>query len=589
MPTLQEDIAELQRRGVDVSRFLPLVQEAPPVEPAQPQIEPQVQQVAAPVSQPSIEEDIAELRRRGIDVSRFDQLAQQPERKGLFQRVGEDVSKRAAQIQSIRKGEIGDQTRVEDVLQQAGAVAGGLGDIAGEAIVSGLRGVSAITPDFIEEPIKDIAQDLGEAIIQTDVGKFGLKALSKGVEAYNDFKEKHPRAARNIEATFNVGALIAPVKGKPKISKTFLSGGAEKAKKLAQKITPKRAKTLTSDDVRNLSRIKYEEAAKAGGSLKPEVINEFLKTVDAIPTDSPAKEVIDRLPSIKALRQQAQKNAPTVTRTRDPLTGIVKTTVTPPEKISPLTLFDAQTIDEALGEVKEKFVTPFGAVNKTGFRVGTVQDKLNDLILNATDKDILNKKGFDKLKEAKQLWARKSKLQSIEKIITRSEFAEQPASSLRSGFSTLLQNKKKLRGFTEPEIKAIRKAAKTGIVEEILRIPGSRLFPIVGGASGGVPGAVATFGISMAARQARNKLQLNKTKKLYEMILSGNKSLPKGTFSSAVTKKMSSLGGLSADSLAKTLRFIDDALVKTNNTNLLNNLRLDRAAILEVMENLGQE
>jgi hypothetical protein len=49
------------------------------------------------------------------------------------------------------------------------------------------------------------------------------------------------------------------------------------------------------------------------------------------------------------------------------------------------------------------------------------------------------------------------------------------------------------------------------------------------------------------------------------------------------------LGGATANNLAKTLNFIDNAIVKENNSNIIRNLRLDRAAILEVMENLGEE
>lgn len=136
--------------------------------------------------------------------------------QGFLERVREDLTQREERVQEIRQFE---QTPVERGLQEAGQTAGAIFDVGGEALVSVGRGISAITPDFIEDPIRDISSDIGAGIVESDIGQLGLQALQEGTEAYQAFKEKYPRAARNLEATVNVGLLVAPVKT-PKAAKS---------------------------------------------------------------------------------------------------------------------------------------------------------------------------------------------------------------------------------------------------------------------------------------------------------------------------------------------------------------------------------
>ena len=82
----------------------------------------------------------------------------EPEKLGFAQRFGKDLEKRTQMAENISDAvSSGEQNYAEGVLQVAGKVGvGGVFDLLGEAIISGARGLSAITPDIIENPIKDL-------------------------------------------------------------------------------------------------------------------------------------------------------------------------------------------------------------------------------------------------------------------------------------------------------------------------------------------------------------------------------------------------------------------------------------------------
>lgn len=138
----------------------------------------------------------------------------------FLQRFGEDLQRRsdlAVEInEAVRNGE---QSYAEGILQSAGKVgAGAMMDFLGEVLVSGGRGLSAITPDIIEDPLKDAVISAAHGFLNTDVGQLGLNAAKKGIDEWFEFKGNHPRAARNIEAIVDIGLILAPVKAKPVVA-----------------------------------------------------------------------------------------------------------------------------------------------------------------------------------------------------------------------------------------------------------------------------------------------------------------------------------------------------------------------------------
>tara|TARA_R110000744_G_scaffold369618_1_gene479895 strand:- start:109 stop:2004 length:1896 start_codon:yes stop_codon:yes gene_type:complete len=134
-------------------------------------------------------------------------------------RLSDDLKRRGEKWEEIKEAtSSGDQGYAEAVLQTVGSVgAGAAFDFFGQGLVSAGRGLSAITPDVIEDPITNAAADAGRAFVSTDLGQTGLQAAMQGIDKWTAFKEENPRAARNIESVVNIGLLAVPIKGKPKV------------------------------------------------------------------------------------------------------------------------------------------------------------------------------------------------------------------------------------------------------------------------------------------------------------------------------------------------------------------------------------
>ena len=136
------------------------------------------------------------------------------EKKSFAQRFGEDLHARGELFETIIEEElVRDNDLLSSYLQVIGKVGAGIVlDFLGEAIVSAGRGLSAITPDFIEDPAKRSAAKAGVLLLNTEIGKKGLEAARSGIEDYQAFAKEHPSAARNIEAVVNIALLAIPVK-----------------------------------------------------------------------------------------------------------------------------------------------------------------------------------------------------------------------------------------------------------------------------------------------------------------------------------------------------------------------------------------
>ena len=139
------------------------------------------------------------------------------EKLGFIGRFKEDIDKRVMMFAEIQKAtEEGEQSFGEAIFQTAGKVgAGAVLDFIGQGLVSGVRGISFITPDVIENPMKDAVAGAAIAFINTPKMQAGLEAAQVGLEAWNTWAAQNPRAARNIEATVDIAALIIPAKAKP--------------------------------------------------------------------------------------------------------------------------------------------------------------------------------------------------------------------------------------------------------------------------------------------------------------------------------------------------------------------------------------
>ena len=91
----------------------------------------------------------------------------------------------------------------DKVVRTVGDLAGGFGDIAGDALMTG---AAAMTPDFILEGVGNSFK----AISETDAGREGMKAATQGIESYNNWAKDNPDNAKYLESWFNIGAIATP-------------------------------------------------------------------------------------------------------------------------------------------------------------------------------------------------------------------------------------------------------------------------------------------------------------------------------------------------------------------------------------------
>lgn len=258
-----------------------------------------------------------------------------------------------------------------------------------------------------------------------------------------------------------------------------------------------------ADDLREQASKAYKASEEAGGMLSPKVTNTFIAEA--------SKKLKPQTPEGLKLAGKSE-----VSKIADDIAELTD---------QPLSLAAAQEIDEFLGDTIDRIgLHPNGAINKAGQKLIDLQSTFRRTIDDATPEGggiIGNKDGFELLKEGRKLWSRAAKMRDIEKIITRAEMTDNPATAIKTGFKNLATNEKRMRGFTTEEVKAINKAANSGVITDILRVGGSRLIPMISGATGGFSGAVAGQAASMASRGAATALQVGKAQKAAEMIARG--------------------------------------------------------------------
>ena len=226
---------------------------------------------------------------RDMVLAEINRRQQQP--KGFFDRVSEDLATREARIQEIRQFE---QTPAERGLQEAGQAAGAIFDVTGEVLTEAGRGISAITPEAIKQPIADVAEDVGSAIVDSPVGQLGIKAIQEGAEVYDSFKQRFPRAARNIEAAANVGLAVAPVKTPVRPAKVTPIGRAGEAVTGAGTQQAARIKKQFVDDLVLPKQTPTEIARQAGRTAEEGLLRR--RVVELSPAQKDIAGEVAKLP-----------------------------------------------------------------------------------------------------------------------------------------------------------------------------------------------------------------------------------------------------------------------------------------------------
>lgn len=168
-------------------------------------------------------------------------------------------------------------------------------------------------------------------------------------------------------------------------------------------------------------------------------------------------------------------------------------------------------------------------------------DKLDDFMEGLTPGDIVAgdaEKGIAALGKARDLWARKAKGETISNILERAELdapnfsASGKENAIRTGFRNLAKNEKAMRRFSKVEQEMIKRVAKGGPIQNMVRMLGkfaprgvvsSGISSGIGYTVAGPAGAAAMMGAGEVGRRAATAMTSRNASAADALIRNGGK------------------------------------------------------------------
>lgn len=244
---------------------------------------------------------------------------QPPEEPGFFERISTRLEGRGEDFDTIVEAfETEEQGILESTFQTLGkVVAGGLVDVVGEGVstVAGgafdvLQGLDELTSTEEERAARDAQlKVIFDDVVGTDLVQSAIKSTREGFEAYATWAEENPRAARNLEAAANIALVFAPVKGKPAapagVVRPSIVGRAGEAVGAGVKAQTARERSsfikdlvrpLTSKKVREAEILRTAEGAGIAGR----------RAVTPSPVETRMAEALTSVPGVTAKKTQLQ-------------------------------------------------------------------------------------------------------------------------------------------------------------------------------------------------------------------------------------------------------------------------------------------
>jgi hypothetical protein len=247
----------------------------------------------------------------------------------------------------------------------------------------------------------------------------------------------------------------------------------------------------------------YKIADGNGGTLTPQFTDKWLDTIT------------------KSAEQSDWGKAAAGT---NPLVDLIARLQT--QRGQPMSLAAMQEVDQAIGKQISRQYGPGGSMADAADLLD-IQHKLRDQIDTAGEGDVTGgKAGFDALAPARKAWSQATKMDDLERMKERADQTSNPTTSFKTQVTNFRLNRAKSRGWSDDEIEALKDAANRGVIGGGLHLLGSRLLPLVTGATGGaasggfggvIPGWIAGqalgagvrgIGNAMAARRIANALDV---------------------------------------------------------------------------------
>lgn len=271
----------------------------------------------------------------------------QQEEPGFFSRIGERLAGRAETFREITAEPA--ESTLESLgkgVQVLGNVAAGAAvDVVGETVMTGFdllsQGLSAITPDAIEDPIISRVGDAFESLAGTDAAQSAMKAAAQGIEAYQAWAIENAEVAKIASALGNIALVAAPIKGKPAIrlgppAPTAVGRVARAATEAGNAQVASRRRAFLNELVRPLPTKKSREAAAL---LTTEGKGLFgTRTVAPSPRESSMAQALENIQAVKP-SNTVQQNLTAIQKAIETEAGLLATTL----KASPVRINRADT------------------------------------------------------------------------------------------------------------------------------------------------------------------------------------------------------------------------------------------------------
>lgn len=186
---------------------------------------------------------------------------------GGILKTGWDVTKKRVgemynSANQARKGEISGS---EAALQVAGAVAGGVGDMIG----AGVSKAGELINDVSGSKAGNLLNSALNAKTNLPGGTSAAEGISNLMTKYDNWKEKHPRAAKDIESVIDIASLIPITKGATIAKDAAVAGVEQGAKTAVGKIVKEGAETVVKKGEEiAIKQVEKNMAKKAGNALK---------------------------------------------------------------------------------------------------------------------------------------------------------------------------------------------------------------------------------------------------------------------------------------------------------------------------------